>query len=239
MSLSHEQTLSLLRKAKEGDLNSKEELAKENIPLVKSIVKRFLGRGLEYEDLFQIGNLGLVKAIDGFDVSFGVRFSTYAVPIILGEIRRFLRDDGPIKVSRHLKQQASQLLALQEKLKNTLGRDATLEELSKASGISSEEIIFSLDACRTPLSMDEPIFNDDSSITLADTLPASQDPISIDKILLKEQLSQLSPRERQIIMLRFFSDKTQSEIASIFGVSQVQISRILSKTLEKLRHVFL
>ena len=236
---SHEQTLSLLHRAQLGDAQAREALVLQNTPLVKSIVKRFLGRGSEYEDLFQLGSLGLLKAIEGFDPSFGVRFSTYAVPMITGEIRRFLRDDGPLKVSRHLKQQASLLFSLQEQLKESFGREPTLEELSQAAGISPEEVVLALDACRIPRSIEEPIFEDQpDSSTLGDTLPAQEDDFCIDKLLLKEQLSLLTPRERQIILLRYFSDKTQSEIASLIGVSQVQISRILQKTLQKLRQSF-
>lgn len=236
---SHEQTLALLHQAQSGDTQARETLILQNTPLIKSIVKRFLGRGPEYEDLFQLGSLGLLKAIEGFDPSFGVRFSTYAVPMIAGEIRRFLRDDGPLKVGRHLKQQAARLLALQEQLKESCGQEPTLEELSQAAGLTPEEAILALDACRTPRSIEEPIFEDRSaSSTLGDTLPAPEDAFAIDKLLLKEQLSLLPPRERQIILLRYFSDKTQSEIASLIGVSQVQISRILQKTLQKLRQSF-
>ena len=144
----------------------------------------------------QLGSLGLLKAIEGFDPSFGVRFSTYAVPMITGEIRRFLRDDGPLKVSRHLKQQASLLFSLQEQLKEASGREPTLEELSQAAGIPPEEVVLALDACRIPRSIEEPIFEDQpDSSTLGDTLPAQEDDFCIDKLLLKEQLSDVYKRQ--------------------------------------------
>lgn len=232
--LSHEETLRLIAAAQAGEEQAKETLIEKNIPLVKSIVKGYLGRGTEYEDLFQLGSMGLLKAILNYDASFNVRFSTYAVPLISGEIKRFLRDDGPIKVSRVLREHAAKAYRAAEQLKKELGRDPTTAELAKAAGLSEEELIECTDASRAPLSIDEPI-SDDSNATLLDTLSVSEDESTLNRLLVRQLLRQFSPRERQVVMLRYFQDKTQSQIAEIIGVSQVQVSRILKSTLEKLR----
>ncbi len=232
--LSHEQTLRLISAAQAGDEQAKETLIEKNIPLVKSIVKGYLGRGTEYEDLFQLGSLGLLKAILNYDASFGVRFSTYAVPLISGEIKRFLRDDGPIKVSRVLRENAGKAYRAAEQLKKELGREPTTAELAKAAGLTEEELIECTDAARAPLSIDEPL-SEDSDATLLDTLSVSEDESTINRLLVRQLLQQFSPRERQVILLRYFQDKTQSQIAEIIGVSQVQVSRILKSTLQKLK----
>lgn len=232
--LSHEQTLQLISAAQNGDEQAKEELIEKNIPLVKSIVKGYLGRGTEYEDLFQLGSLGLLKAILHYDASFDVRFSTYAVPLISGEIKRFLRDDGPIKVSRVLRENAAKAYRVAEQLKKELGREPTTAELAKASGLTEEQLIECTDTSRAPLSIDEPLC-EDSGATLLDTLSVSEDEQTINRLLIRQLLTQFSPRERQVIMLRYFGDKTQSQIAALIGVSQVQVSRILKSSLQKLR----
>ena len=232
--LSHEQTLQLIAAAQNGDEQAKEELIEKNIPLVKSIVKGYLGRGTEYEDLFQLGSLGLLKAILHYDASFDVRFSTYAVPLISGEIKRFLRDDGPIKVSRVLRENAAKAYRAAEQLKKELGREPTTAELAKAAGMTEEDLIECTDASRAPLSIDEPL-SEDSDATLLDTLSVSEDEHTINRRLIRQLLAQFSPRERQVIMLRYFGDKTQSQIAALIGVSQVQVSRILKSSLQKLR----
>ena len=232
--LSHEQTLQLIAAAQNGDEQAKEELIEKNIPLVKSIVKGYLGRGTEYEDLFQLGSLGLLKAILHYDASFEVRFSTYAVPLISGEIKRFLRDDGPIKVSRVLRENAAKAYRAAEQLKKELGREPTTAELAKAAGMTEEDLIECTDASRAPLSIDEPL-SEDSDATLLDTLSVSEDEHTINRLLIRQLFAQFSPRERQVIMLRYFGDKTQSQIAALIGVSQVQVSRILKSSLQKLR----
>lgn len=236
--LTHEQALALIARAQAGDEQAREQLVVKNTALVKSIVRGYLHRGADYEDLLQIGSIGLLKAIDGYDASFGVRFSTYAVPMISGEIKRFLRDDGMIKVSRALKEHAIQLYRAQEQLKKQLGRAPTIEELSVHTGIPPEDAVQALDAVREPVSLYEPMFKDaDGKTLLIDTMAnqGEEDSLLIDRLLLKELIGKLSERERRIILLRFFRDKTQSEIAEIIGVSQVQISRLLVKTLERLR----
>lgn len=234
--LTHEQTLELLRAAKEGDADAKQTLIEKNYALIKSIVKGFLNRGTEYDDLVQIGSMGFIKAIDGYDEKFGVKFSTYAVPMIAGEIKRFLRDDGMIKVSRNLKENAAKVLRSKENLKKTLLREPTIEEISADSGLSTEDIVLSLDAVRSPVSIYEPAFDDESSKTqLIDTVALDETSKMIDKLMVSQLLDKLDKREKQIILLRYFRDKTQSEISQIIGVSQVQVSRLLTKTIEKLK----
>lgn len=236
--LTHEQTLELLRAAKEGDVDAKQTLIEKNYALIKSIVKGFLNRGTEYDDLVQIGSMGFIKAIDGYDEKFGVKFSTYAVPMIAGEIKRFLRDDGMIKVSRNLKENAAKVLRSKENLKRTLFREPTIEEISADSGLSTEDIVLSLDAVRSPVSIYEPAFEDESSKTqLIDTVALDETSKMIDKLMVSQLLDKLDKREKQIILLRYFRDKTQSEISQIIGVSQVQVSRLLTKTIEKLKDV--
>jgi len=234
--LTHEESLVLIEAAQNGDEQAKETLVVRNTALVKSIVKKFLGRGVEFDDLMQIGSLGLVKAVLGYDASFGVRFSTYAVPMIAGEIKRFLRDDGIIKVSRSLREKAFEIFNAKEKMKEEFKREPTIEELSERLEMSREDIVFAMEAVRSPVSIYEPAYDDESSKTLLiDTMSEDQNDDIIDKIMLKELLQTLEPKERQLIMLRYYSDKTQTEIADILGVSQVQVSRLITKTINKLK----
>lgn len=234
--LKHEECLRLIDAAQNGDEEAKETLVIRNTALVKSIVKKFLNRGVEFDDLMQIGSLGLVKAVLGYDPKYEVRFSTYAVPMIAGEIKRFLRDDGIIKVSRSLREKSFEIFSMKERMKEELKREPTIEELSEKLEMSSEDIVFAMEAVRNPVSIYEPAFDDDSSKTmLIDTMTNNTDNDMIDKILLKELIQSLDPKERQLIMLRFYSDKTQMEIAKILGVSQVQVSRLITKTISKLK----
>ena len=234
--LSHEESLALIKAAQSGDEAAKETLVVRNTALVKSIVKRFLNRGVEFDDLMQIGSLGLVKAVHGYDASYDVRFSTYAVPMIAGEIKRFLRDDGIIKVSRSLREKSFEIFSAKEALKNELKREPTIDELSARLDMPSEDIVFAMEAVRSPVSIFEPAFEDEGSKTLLiDTMSESNDNDIIDTILLKELIQQLDPKERQLIMLRYFCDKTQTQIAQILGVSQVQVSRLITKTIQKLK----
>jgi len=235
--LSHAETQELLMRAKAGDKDAEERLILCNTALVKSIVRRYLHRGTEYDDLMQIGLMGLIKAIKGFDVCFGVRFSTYAVPMISGEIKRFLRDDGMIKVSRSLKENAIRIFRVQEVLKKELGRDPEISEIAKRSELSEESIVEAMEAIREPISIYEPVYQESGSNTLLlDTIMSADDSkLLTDRLLLTELLKKLDERERRIILLRFFRDKTQTEIAADIGVSQVQVSRLIGKILEKLR----
>ncbi|MGI5849821.1 MAG: SigB/SigF/SigG family RNA polymerase sigma factor [Christensenellales bacterium] len=234
--LKHEESLRLIIAAQNGDEEAKETLIIRNTALVKSIVKRFLNRGVDFEDLMQIGSLGLVKAVFGYDPKYEVRFSTYAVPMIAGEIKRFLRDDGIIKVSRSLREKSFEIFNTKEKLKEELKREPTIEELAQRLNISAEDIVFAIEAVRSPVSIYEPAFDDENSKTLLiDTMSEDYNNDMIDKILLKELILKLEPKERQLIMLRFYSDKTQMEIAEILGVSQVQVSRLITKIINKMK----
>lgn len=234
--LKHEEALKLIKAAQSGNEEAKETLIVRNTALVKSIVKKFLNRGVEFDDLMQIGSLGLVKAVLGYDPSYEVRFSTYAVPMIAGEIKRFLRDDGIIKVSRSLREKSFEIFNLKERMKDELQREPTIEELAARLEMSAEDIVFAVEAVRSPVSIFEPAFEDESSKTLLiDTMSEDSSGDMIDKILLKELIQQLDPKERQLIMLRYYSDKTQMEIAEILGVSQVQVSRLITKIINKLK----
>lgn len=234
--LTHEETLLLIKDAQKGDESAKEILFIKNEALVKSIVKRFLGRGVEYEDLMQIGNLGLLKAILGFDASFGVRFSTYAVPMIAGDIKRFLRDDGILKVSRSIKETAVKAYRVCEEMKKKLGRDATIDELSKELEMDAADVVFVMESAVPPSSLYENAYEKDDGKTLVlDTIEDDSEKDMLDKIMLKQLLSELTAKERRLILLRFFDDKTQTQIAEMMGVSQVQVSRQLAKTIEKLK----
>ena len=238
--LTHEETLSLLERAQKGDEEAKEILVRKNIALVKSIVKKFLNRGHEYEDLFQLGSIGLLKAIQNYDPKYDVRFSTYAVPMIMGEIKRFLRDDGMIKVSRSLKELVVKSAAVRDQLKVQLGRDPSIQEIADAVGATPEEIVYAMDAVRTPASIHDIIYEDeDNPILLIDKIAEnrSETDDAMERITLKELLSKLDKRERTIIIMRYFRDKTQSEIAEMLNISQVQVSRIEKKVLNKMREM--
>lgn len=231
--LDHQTTLELLKKAQAGDEGAKEKLIEENIPLIKSIVKRFKGR-LEYDDLMQLGAMGFVKAMQNFDIEYGVRFSTYAVPMISGEIKRFLRDDGAIKVSRWTKTLAQKITAyIDEKLKNGES-EPTVDQLAKAFDVEAQEIVYAMDAQHYLLSLSATVGDDD--LELGDKIATDEcEDENIDKLLLKDLIADLPQREKKVIILRYFRDKTQSEIAQELGVSQVQVSRIENKVLQKLK----
>lgn len=231
-------TIGLIRLSQEGDKQAREQLVTENVGLVWSMVRRFLGRGCEAEDLFQIGTIGLMKAIDKFDVSFDVKFSTYAVPMIMGEIKRFLRDDGMIKVSRTLKETNMKLRAASERLSLELGRDATMEEIARDTGIGMEDLALAMEACTEVESLSKPINRTDGSVTtLGEHLPGEEDGTEqiVNQLVTKQLLESLDKEERKLIELRYFENKTQTELAGVFGVSQVQISRMEKKILQRMR----
>lgn len=232
---SFDDNLELLKKARDGDKNALNTLIQLNLPLVSAISKKFLNRGYEYEDIFQIGSMGLVKAVNNFDSNFNVKFSTYAVPMIMGEIKRFIRDDGIIKVSRSVKNEARKLHYDKEALTKKLNREPTIEELSQYSGVSSEDIIFAMEAVNGLQYLYDTIHQDDGSpVLLIDKLSENveEDSEIVDKIALKEALINLDTKARQIIMLRYFKDKTQVQVAKMLGISQVQVSRIEKKVLK-------
>ncbi|MBN1047868.1 RNA polymerase sporulation sigma factor SigF [Clostridium botulinum] len=228
----------LLPLAKDGDTEAMNRLIEMNLPLVASISKKFLNRGYDYEDIFQIGSIGLVKAINNFDLSYNVKFSTYAVPMIIGEIKRFLRDDGMIKVSRNVKSLAKRIHFAKEELTKKLNRSPTIEELAEYSGVDKEEIIFAIESATSLQYLYDTIHQDDGApVLLIDKLSEKgEDDIGmINKIALKEALRSLDEKARQIIVLRYFKDKTQVQVAKLLGISQVQVSRIEKKVLLKMR----
>ena len=235
--LTYERTLELIPLAKAGDGEAMEELVRCNMALVRSIVKKYVNRGVEYDDLYQIGSMGLVKAVKNFDPAYNVRFSTYAVPMIAGEIKRYLRDDGMIKVSRSLKELAGKAAAAQVELSSRLGRDPGIQELAEYMGENPEEISMAMDASRPHISIYEPVYGNEGDALVMDKLTGSGDgdEDALDRILLQQLMSILEPREQKIIMLRYFRDKTQSEIAASMGISQVQVSRLESRIMKKLR----
>lgn len=228
----------LLPLAKAGDEVAMNRLIEMNLPLVSSLSKKFLNRGYDYEDIFQIGSIGLVKAIKNFDASFNVKFSTYAVPMIVGEIKRFLRDDGMIKVSRNIKSLARKIHFDKEELTKQLDREPTIEELSEYSGIEKEDLVFAVESASSLQYLYDTIHQDDGApVLLIDKLSKKgvEDNDMIDKIALKEALRSLDEKSRQIIMLRYFKDKTQVQVAKMLGISQVQVSRIEKKVLNVMR----
>ncbi|WP_300384957.1 RNA polymerase sporulation sigma factor SigF [Clostridium sp.] len=230
----YEDNSRLIALAKTGDQDSMNLVIEMNLPLVASISKKFLNRGYDYEDIFQIGSIGLVKAINNFDDKFNVKFSTYAVPMIIGEIKRFIRDDGIIKVSRNVKTLARKLHFDKEFLTKKLDRDPTIEELSKYSGIQKEEIIYAIESSASMQYLYDTIHQDDGApVLLIDKLSekGEDDTDMINRIALKEALRSLDSKSRQIIMLRYFKDKTQVQVAKLLGISQVQVSRIEKKVL--------
>lgn len=236
--LDQEKTLELIKQAKEGNEEAKTILTKENSPLIKSIIRRYLNKGIEYDDLYQLGAMGLIKAIFNFDVNYNVKFSTYAVPMIIGEIKRFMRDDGAIKVSRAIKTLNLQINKFIQKYQEVNMVKPTIEEIAKEFKIDIQEVVFTMDSAKMPLSVFSPLEEDGGkNLTILDRCVGNEDEKEtlINNIILKEVMKSLDERERKIIMLRFFRDKTQSEIAEILNISQVQVSRLENKILEKMK----
>lgn len=233
-----EDTIALLERSHKGDKEAREELVEKNLGLVHHIVRRFAGRGYDMEDLFQIGSIGLLKAIDKFDLQYDVKFSTYAVPMIVGEIKRFLRDDGMIKMSRSLKETAMKARMAQEKLSHEKGREATLEEISKEIGMEVADVVMALDANVEVESLYKTIYQGDGGdIYLMDKLKEEKDGNEsvMNRMVIEGLLKNLDEKEREIIILRYFQDKTQSEIALALGISQVQVSRLEKRILRQMR----
>ena len=234
--LSDKEVKDLIQKSQKGDTETRDRLVQHNIRLVWSVVQRFLNRGYEAEDLFQIGCIGLLKAVDKFDLAYDVKFSTYAVPMIIGERQRFLRDDGMVKVSRSLKELSNRIRKVKDELTKGLGRSPTIQELSDEIGVTPEEIVFAQEASRTPTSIHETVYeNDGDPITLIDQIADDEEEGWFDRMALKEAIRQLEERERLIVYLRFFKDQTQSEVAQRLGISQVQVSRLEKKIIRRMR----
>ena len=235
--LDENKTIEYIRRAKSGEREAKELLIEQNVSLVKCIVKRYLGKGVDYDDLFQIACMGFLKAIAGFDESFGVRFSTYAVPMIAGEIKRFMRDDGAVKVSRAIKQTAKEINLFIEEYTIEKGRQPSVKEIAEKFSVDESEAVFIMGSSKMPLSLfGGSEFKDGKERELIETLSTPDDQEEmLDKMLLRGAIEELPERERKIIVLRYFRDMTQSEVAEKIGVSQVQVSRIESKIIKEFR----
>lgn len=229
----------LLRQAREGDDAARARVYESNLGLVYMVLERFKNSNYDYEDLFQVGSIGLLKAIDKFDFGFQVRFSTYAVPMIIGEIKKFLRDDGIVKVQRGLKESYGKIRWAEEKLRAELGREPAVGEIAELLQMDKEEIVMAMDACQAPAYIyDSYLGEDKEQLSLIDRLANDQGNIMmLEKMALREALDKLDSREREIIIRRFFRDETQASIASDIGVSQVQVSRIEKAALSKLKKV--
>lgn len=231
-------TLTLINRAHQGDKLARDKILIENTGLIWSIVRRFLNRGHEGEDLFQIGCIGMLKAIDRFDTEFDVAFSTYAVPMIAGEIRRFIRDDGIVKISRKIKENQMKIMHQREIFINEKKQEPTIEELEKVCDLTKEEIVMAMDASRNVESIDKEMYSKDSAYTLMDL---AEDDTNIEetvlnKIMVQQLMDMLESKERKIINLRYFKNKTQSQVAKEMGMTQVQVSRLEKKTLNSMRN---
>lgn len=236
-----DETMTLIDRAHKGDKGARDQLVLDNLGLIWSIVRRFQGRGYEMEDLFQIGSIGLLKAIDKFDLSYEVRFSTYAVPMITGEIKRFLRDDGMIKVSRSLKEMGMRARSVRESLTCALGREPTVEEIAREMGASKEEVAASIEAGAEVESLYKTIQKqDDNNLCLMDRIEdENQDQERLlNHMVLEELIGQLEGKEREIILRRYYQNQTQTEVAKALNISQVQVSRLEKKILKRMREKF-
>ncbi|NLX60970.1 MAG: RNA polymerase sporulation sigma factor SigG [Tissierellia bacterium] len=236
--LTNEEMQELFVKIKAGDKKAREKFIQGNLRLVLSIIQRFNRRGENLDDLFQVGCIGLIKAIDNFDISQNVRFSTYAVPMIIGEIRRYLRDNNPIRVSRSLRDIAYKALQAREQLINKNSKEPTITEIAKELNLPKEEIVFALDAIQDPISLFEPIYHDSGdAIYVVDQVKdeKSEDEVWLQSIAIKEAINKLNKRERHILNLRFYEGKTQMEVAEEIGISQAQVSRLEKNALRQMR----
>lgn len=236
--LKNEEMKSLFKSMHEGDLEARDKLIRGNLRLVLSVIQRFSNRGEYVDDLFQVGCIGLIKAIDNFDLSQNVRFSTYAVPMIIGEIRRYLRDNNAVRVSRSLRDIAYKALQVREKLVCDNSAEPTIAQIAKELQIPREEVVFALDAIQEPVSLFEPIYNDGGDpILVMDQISDEKntDDIWLEEIAIKEAMKKLNERERHIVALRFFGGKTQMEVAEEIGISQAQVSRLEKAALKQLR----
>ena len=238
--LEHNETIELIAKAQKGDEEAKTKLLIHNSPLIKSIIRRYINKGVDYDDLYQLGSMGFLKAIKNFDTSYNVKFSTYAVPMIAGEVKRFLRDDGYIKVSRTLKILSNKINQFIENYKKNHATDPSIELLSKEFNLEPQEIVFAMDSSKFPISLYEKGDDSDFSSSLIDKISSENENTDdiLDKLILTDIINELSEREKKIIIMRYYRDKTQSEVAAMLGVSQVQVSRLESKIIEKIKNKF-
>ena len=239
--LSNKEKEELLRKVKNGDNEAREEFINGNLRLVLSVIQRFQIRGENADDLFQIGCVGLIKALDNFDLNQNVQFSTYAVPMIIGEIRRYLRDNNPIRVSRSVRDLAYKSLQAKERLTKETGKEPTIEQISKVLEIDKEEIAFSLDAIQDPVSLQEPIYKDGSeNLYIEDQVRDNKniDEKWAENLTIAQALAKLNKREKDIIARRFFDGRTQMEVAEEIGISQAQVSRLEKDAINRIRKVY-
>ena len=235
-----ERTFELIRQSQAGEMQAKEQLMIIHSGLIWNVVRRFIGRGVELEDLYQIGAIGLIRAIDKFDFSYDVKFSTYAVPLISGEIKRFLRDDGMIKISRNLKENQWKIKRAMEQFTHEHGREATVEELSAILELEPEEIVLSMEAAVEIESMDQKVFRGDGKeISLKERIPdeKKEEEELLDKLFLEQLMEGLDKRDKELIILRYFENKTQTQVAEILGISQVQVSRLEKKILRRMKEL--
>lgn len=236
-----DEMMELIAKAHQGDKEARDQMVLDNVGLVWSVVRRFQGRGYEMEDLFQIGSIGLLKAVDKFDLSYDVKFSTYAVPMILGEVKRFLRDDGMIKVSRSIKEMAMRVKTVRENLCFSMGREPTIEEIATEVGASKEEVAISIEAGAEVESLYKTVNqNDENSLCLMDKIEdqdESQEKL-LNHMVLEKLIGQLGEKEREIILRRYYKNQTQTQVAEALDISQVQVSRLEKKILKQMREQF-
>lgn len=227
----------LLKKARAGDAKAREELIKGDLRLVLSVVQRFQNRGESMDDLFQVGVIGLIKAIDNFNLDLDVRFSTYAVPMCIGEIRRYLRDDNPVRVSRSMRDTAYKAMQVKEQLINANGKEPTIEEIAEKLEMKKSDVVLALEAIVDPVSLYEPVYNDggDTIYIMDQVGDNSTDKDWVDEISIKDELKNLDPRERTIMYLRFMQGKTQMEVAKEVGISQAQVSRLEKNALKRIK----
>lgn len=236
--LKEKEKMELLRKIREGDKNARNELINGNLRLVLSVIQRFTNRGENLDDLFQVGCIGLIKAIDNFDVSQNVRFSTYAVPMIIGEIRRYLRDNNSVRVSRSLRDTAYHAMQIKERLTNENQKEPTVEEIAKEMNIKKEEVVMALEAIVEPVSLYEPLYNDggDTIYVMDQVGDSNSDDNWIDEIVFKQSIEKLSDREKKILSMRFMQGKTQTEVAKEIGISQAQVSRLEKSAINNIKN---
>lgn len=227
--LSHKETIELIKKAQSGDEKAKEEFLTANLRLVLSLVQRFYGKRESMDDIFQVGCVGLIKAMTGFDTSYNLRFSTYAVPMILGEIRRFLRDSSSLRVSRSIRDTAYRALSTRQEIETETNKEASLEDVAKAMNMPLKEVVYALDAISNPVSLFDPVYHDGGeTVMIMDQISdvTNCDEAWIKSVSIDEAMQKLSDRERQILMLRFYEGKTQVEVSEEVGISQAQVSRL-------------
>lgn len=235
--LKEPEKIELLKKARAGDSNARDALIKGNLRLVLSVIQRFSNRGESMDDLFQVGVIGLIKAIDNFNLDLDVRFSTYAVPMIIGEVRRFLRDDNPVRVSRSMRDTAYKAMQVKEQLMNKNQREPTVEEIAKILNMKKSDVVLALEAIVDPVSLYEPVYSDggDTIYVMDQVGDCSSDSDWIDEIMIKDEIKGLDDRERNILYKRFMEGKTQMEVAKEIGISQAQVSRLEKSAMRRIK----